>query len=340
MGRPSVEYNNFAKQTPSGDFWQEPLPRRGFFRRVGQIAVTVALADTLTGEMIWDGTNPEIHTIDNPEAKRLMPDTYTLVCGGFNVSNFEGLGEAVDAISPGYGPVAYLEYPDGGISINDIVRTAREFIHKNKVKHLRLYGHSMGGMIAVEVAAQLKDEVEVEAIFLDCTPASDDDIRERGQLGTFALATAYDLGLSLGPATRFVVETVASITNGDKDYLGACRSAADKVTSNKICSNKLVESEGSIMRTFKASNYKDRFDRRTVILRLRPADYGDDKTVNNETSLPRWREGLNHAVHDVPIRGSGHADPGQRCSQYKTAFLENARRYDLPHERSRYPRLR
>ncbi|HMH70340.1 MAG TPA: alpha/beta hydrolase, partial [Candidatus Saccharimonadales bacterium] len=196
MGRSSEYANDFSKQTPEGNFFEKPLPRRRFLR-LGGAAVALGVAgDTLAGELRWGSTNPEIHKIDNPEATRLFPDTYTVAIGGFNVANVEGLGKTVEAILPGYGQTAYLKNSSNGIDMRDIEREALRFIKKNNVNRLRIYGHSMGGMIAIALAAYLKDEVGLlEAVILDCTPASALDLRGKKRMGTRLLHVADGLGL-------------------------------------------------------------------------------------------------------------------------------------------------
>ena len=320
--RPSREYDDFANREPSDDFLQRPMSRRTFLHRVGQAAVVGIASDTLAGELMWAGTNPEIHVLDNPEAKQQFPTTYTLAIGGFNVSRVEGLGHAVASILPGYGQVAYLQNSTRGLDLADIEREAVRFIEKNNVSRLRLYGHSMGGMLATQLGATLKDKVDVlEALILDCSPASYRDVRGEDQTGTWVLQATDEMSLHLGPGARVLMETASPIIDGKRDFFTVCKKALGKVSSGEICSNRLVQAQASLIRTFNASDYRHVFGNETSIIRLRPENYEADDTVNNETSLPRWRAGLAHEVLDIPVKGSGHANPGQHEKQYAAALL-------------------
>lgn len=330
MRRRATDREFFAKQEPKSDFLQTPVSRRSFLRIAGQMAAVAAVGDTVEGEIIWGGTNPEIHTLYDKEAERKFPDTYTLAIGGFNVANVEGLGEAVQAVFPGYGQVAYLEEAANGLHMGDIEREVTNFIKKNNVQRLRLYGHSMGGMVAIDLASRLKDKTNLEAIILDCTPASWEDVRGAKQTGTWLLHASDEMNLHLGPGARAAMEAISPMLDGNSDFLEACLNAMRKVSSpDDICSNKLVQAQASFIRTFDINDFKGKFNESTHILRLRPKEYDADTTVNNETSLSRFEKGLRHEIVDLPIKGSGHANPAQHKEGYRQVLLGAAKDYQF-----------
>lgn len=312
---------------PSGEFLQQPISRRKFLSTAGRMAAVGMAGDMIQGEILWGGTNPEIHTLDNPEAQKQFPSTYTLAIGGFNVANVKGLAETVQEIFPGYGQVAYLQNAENGIHMGDIEREALRFIKENEVTRLRLYGHSMGGMMAIQLASQLKEKVSsLEAIILDCTPASHEDIRGNKQTAAWLLQITDDAELHMGPITRMAMETASPLLDGRDDIMTLCLNAIRKVSSpDDICSNRLVQAQASFMRAFNISDFYHTFSSSTHILRLRPRDYSADPTIDNETSLPRFRDGLGHIVMDVPVLGSGHANPGGHEQSYRTSLLSAAK---------------
>jgi pimeloyl-ACP methyl ester carboxylesterase len=331
------EPNYFANQEPSGDFLHRPMSRRGFFRRAGEAVLVAATADTLAGEILWGNTKPEIHVLDNSEARQQFPTTYTLAIGGFNVANVKGLARSVEAILPGYGQVAYLQNSDYGLDLDDIERETINFIEKNKVERLRLYGHSMGGMLAVQLGAALTNKIEhLEALILDCSPASYKDVRGGDQEGARLLHTTDELWLHFGPGARFALETISPLLNGRDDFFRVCRDALGKVSSGEICSNRLVQSQASLIRTFNVRAYRHAFGDETHIIRLRPEHYENDSTINNESSLPRWQNGLAHSILDVAVEGSGHANPGQHEDQYTNALRRAAQQCDFYHGEPAY----
>lgn len=328
MNRFSSERRDFSRQQPSGNFLERKTNRRRALQIGGMVVGSALLADTAAGEFLWGGTNPEIHVLHDAKKAKENPHTYTLVIGGFNVFNMEGLGVTIADVLQGQGQVAYLKQADNGISMPDIEREVVRFIEENDVLRLSIYGHSMGGMLAVQLAALLKEKVPyLEAVYLDCTPASHYDLRDDKQAGAWLLHKADEMALSLGPGARMIAETISPIINGDTDIMRVCRNAIHKVASGELCSNQLVEAQASVIRLFNPADYQSDFQDNTRILRLRPKDYDADQTINNETSLPRFRSGFNRRVIDVPVIGSSHADPGTHTKAYRdavTPVLERA----------------
>jgi pimeloyl-ACP methyl ester carboxylesterase len=300
---------------------EKETSRRGFLRKLGKSTLalaTVGAGDTLWGEFLWGGTNPEIHTLKSEKAPA-DPRSATLVIGGFGVANTERLAQALRPGMAKYGHMAYLENSNDGIHMGDIIDETRRFIQDKKIDALRLYGHSMGGMLAVALAANIQQDTRLDAIILDCTPASYKDVRSADQAGTLFLHAMDKASLHLGPLTRFGIEAVRPIINGRDDYLDICKHALTKI-SDDSCSNKLIQAQASFIRGFDARDYADIFPPELPILRLRPDDYEADGTINNKTSLPRWRESLQHEVVDLIVQGGGHANPANQRESYASTL--------------------
>lgn len=304
------------------------ISRRSLLRGFGKVATvgaSVLAADTLAGEYLWGGTNPEIKTLATGERKG-FESSATLVIGGFGVSDTTNLATSVAPVLEQYGSIAHLEYSSNGIHMGDLVDSAKDYIDKNNIKNLRIYGHSMGGMVAVALAANIAKDVELSALLLDCSPASYEDVRSQDRAGTWLLHTTDELSLHFGPLTRLGMEVMRPIAKGDDDYFRICERAINKL-SDGSCSNKLIQAQASFIRTFNPADYSGAFPDSMPILRLRPRDFNEDRTINNETSLPRWREGLNHDIVDVAVTNGGHANPVQRPQEYATAFTAVAKAY-------------
>jgi len=334
MNRLSSERHDFSQQEPSGEFLERQLKRRSVLKLGGLVLGGGMLADTVAGEFIWGGTNPEIHIMHDAQKAKSAPYTYTLAIGGFNVFNMEGLGATIADVLPAQGQIAFLKQADNGINLADIEREVDRFIEENDVLRLSIYGHSMGGMLALQIAAMIKDKVPyMEAVYLDCTPASHYDLRDNKQTGTWLLHKADEAELYLGPVTRMGIEAVAPLIDGHDDIMTICKNAITKVTSGQLCSNQLLEAQASVIRTFNAADYRGSYQDDMYIFRLRPQEYAADSTINNQTSLPTFRSGLERRVIDVPVMGSGHADPGTHTKAYRdavTPVLERSGLYKRP----------
>lgn len=336
-----LRHNQEPTFTSRAEYLNAPNPReerktsrREFIQRFGAAAVASYLAiDTFAGEALWEKSQPEILKFHNPEAERLFPNTYTLVIGGFGVPNdrMEGLASAVNTLLSDYGQVAYLENSDTGLDMDVIEAQTVRFIKANNIKRLRLYGHSMGGMVATELAARLHKqvdiEIEIDAVILDCTPASYKDVKGDGQSGTLFLETTDEVSMHLGPATQDLIQIGVALTHGQHDILEVISHTTEKTL--KGCSTKLLQDQARFLRQFDIQKYRHVFPDSVDFIHLRPEDYNSDPTINNKTAVSRWENGLRRPVLDVPVEGSGHADPGDHLHAYFAALYNAVKRHHL-----------
>lgn len=308
---------------------QEGSSRRKVLKTIGGVGVGLAFTDTLVGEMWWAGTNPEFRTLENPEARRAFPHTYTLAIGGFGIADVRSVAEAAGKTLGQYSQMGYLHNSNDGFDIKDTIRQAREFIVTHEVEHLRLYGHSMGGMVATELAAELKDEVAIEALFLDCSPASHHDVRDNERFGTFLLSTLDKAKLHFGPGARFLMEAARPVLDGDSDYLDICRRALARSRADGNCSNRFLQDQASYLRAFDVSSFHQDIPEEIPIFHLHPDVHSHDGTVNNETAPKRWREGLGREVIDVPVIGGTHASVRTHPEIYADTLQATIKRHRL-----------
>lgn len=305
---------------------RRPRSRRDFLKLAGGAAVGLAMADTAAGELCWQGSVPEIRRYHNAEAERKFPETYVLVIGGFGISDVRSIAGAVDSCLSDYGQTAYLHNSNDGFNINNVKREAREFVEKNGAERLIIYGHSMGGMVGTELAADLAELTEIEALVLDCSPASYHDVRDQERFGTWLLDAFNDLSLHFGPGARFMMEAARPLLDGRDDYAEICRHALSKLSPDS-CSNQLIQDYASYLRGFEVEDFAGKIPAETRIIRLAPDDYARDGTVNNQSSLPRWRDGLQHDVIDARIKDGSHASPKKYTEEYSRVLHRLAVEY-------------
>jgi pimeloyl-ACP methyl ester carboxylesterase len=333
MNVPKFEQELLARQ-PESDFMRPPtsqeMGRRSFLRLlgVGAVAAGVTLgADTAVGDLIWGGTNPEIGVLDNAEAKRLFPDTYTLVMSGFSIADVKGLAESVNPALRMFGQVGYIKNGNSGLQIEDMKRETVSFARAVGAKTIRFYGHSMSGMEAAELGAHLQSNgVDVDALYLDCTPKSYLDVRGDKQTGTDVLTLMDNMKIHGGPLLRFLVETGMRVfTDHRDDYLQICREALGQIAPDS-CSNTLIEDQARYIRQFDADQFAGAFKPTTGIIKLQPEDLSRDTTIDNALALPAWRDTFSRLeprrYHDevsgvirASVPNGSHADPNL-CPDY------------------------
>jgi pimeloyl-ACP methyl ester carboxylesterase len=319
--------------------------RRSFLGKLSRVGTITALVtsgvisvDTLEGNYIWGGTNPEIHILQDDEAKKKFPNTYTLAVGGYNFYDTPYLATSIKDAMGKYSQVASLRQSNEGLQINDIKRKTEQFVEENNATDMYLYGQSMGGMIAVELGAHLVQQgVRVNGIILDCSPMNYMDVRDVLRGGTNILVSTDEMNIHGGPNIRFVIEVLTRWQQGRRDVDRICEEALSKLAPEN-CSNKLIQSQASYMRQFDLNQFADAFTLATQFIHLRPDNLDADGTIDNARSHERLRTTLkNNLVIAQSVIGGGHANPGDCHEGYTAAILESANICDFYDGTTKYP---
>lgn len=123
-----------------------------------------------------------ILSLDDDSAGMSFPDSCWMLFPGYKTSWEEGLW-ILNSLRPALsrrGRMAMVGYSNRGLDINNIVAAMNRYVRNFQLEKLYFYGHSFGGMVAVEVAARLAERgIPVEVILLDSSPHSRDDVRDQ-----------------------------------------------------------------------------------------------------------------------------------------------------------------
>lgn len=315
---------------------RKDLSRRTVLKALGLGAAKVAMGtgltatsavhiDTIVGNEYWGGTNPEIGVLPNEEAKKTHPHTFTLAIGGYNVDDPDRIAEAIGDTMFQYGQIAYLKHSNNGLQIEDLKREADRFVEANGVNKLYMYGHSMGGMVAIELAAHLAQKgVSINTIMLDCSPLDFDDIRSTRRDGANTLVSLDELSIHGGPATRFFIEVGTRWIEGRRDIGRMCLDALREVNAQS-CSNRLIQSQARYMKQFNLEHFKDAFPSYTRFVRFQPDDVYRDTTIDNGSAQDRLTNLFpRNDAYVYPVTGGGHASPIQIREGYNAALQQMA----------------
>lgn len=213
-------------------------------RRLARLAMgigCVALSATLVlqSDIAWHkfelrDTEPIIHSIAEPLNSN-DAGSATVYIDGFAGQDgswiTEKMTKAIQSINDSR--IYALEYDKAGININAIADKIASKAAEDNIDHLSLYGYSIGGTIATEIAYFLQDtyNLTIETIFLDHTPANAKSIRP--DMRSFAapimsgIKTFKDAGI-------------------DIEYSGIARAVVDTALSDKV--SLLQNSTTSLMR--------------------------------------------------------------------------------------------
>lgn len=171
----------------------------------------------------------------NLEAMIYFPHTYWVVFPGAGVDFAASVESQLAPLMHEYGQTFTVEPSPVKIDPSEIAssiaaRVNPDNINKDETIHLRLYGISMGGMLAWEVGKKLEQRypnIVIDAVIFDSSPASTSDVSQTSQ--QFVKASAMvdslsDLPLGIpnplkgGPIDRFLFNTAETASARIKSH--------------------------------------------------------------------------------------------------------------------------
>ncbi|MFI5541694.1 alpha/beta fold hydrolase [Nocardia sp. NPDC051900] len=243
------------------------------------------------------------------------------------------------------GMVWAIRYDNQGIDtkvIADLVVRAAEL---SGLRNIVLVGHSMGGVIALEVAEHIHRDSDrrLVGVILDCTPVDLNAVRpeSRGRGEDMLRWMGWLPGARESRMLRLAVETYARrdrfVDRGDGlpgirfGQLGQVLAEVmrEKIVSRDAASNGLIESQftaivaGGATDDLRALAQPVADKPRPAIVFIRPRDASADRVVDVEYShrvLIERSGGVDGTLLVVLARNTGHANPMQRPREYNTVI--------------------
>ncbi|WP_406273402.1 alpha/beta hydrolase [Nocardia sp. NBC_00881] len=243
------------------------------------------------------------------------------------------------------GMVWAIRYDNQGIDTKVIADLIIRAAEQSGLKNVVLVGHSMGGVIALEVAEHihLDSDRRLVGVILDCTPMDLNAVRpeSRGRGEDMLRWMGWLPGARESRILRLAVETYARrdqfLDRGGglpgirldklRGVLGAVM--REKILSRDAASNGLIESQftaivaGGALDDLRALARSSDDKPRPAIVFIRPRDPGRDRVVDVEYShqiLIERSGGVDGTLLVVLARNTGHANPMQRPREYNTVI--------------------
>ncbi|MEU8901657.1 alpha/beta hydrolase [Nocardia sp. NPDC048505] len=315
------------------------------------IAVLVAFAQYWTHDVAPERarlarTEPAILPVATPGEQQNW-DTVVVDLVGLGNLNASDTAEALPSLSR-LGVVWAIKYDNRGIDTKVIADLIVRAALMSGVENVVLVGHSMGGVIALEVARHIHTESDrrLVGVLLDCTPVDLNAVREesRGRGEDMVRWMGWLPGARESRALRFIVEMYARRGEfvdrglyGDPGIrMPELRDAAERVLHDKIfnpdaASNGLIESQFLAIVAGGAGNDLRALARpvpgklRPAVVFLRPREAGRDRVVDVEYShqvLIDLAGGVDGTLLVAFPRNTGHANPIQRPTEYNRVITD------------------
>ncbi|MFD3464597.1 alpha/beta fold hydrolase [Nocardia fluminea] len=299
-------------------------------------------------------TSPELLPANLPADAREW-DTAVVDLVGLGGVNATPTAKALPALSR-LGVVWAVRYDNAGIDTKVIAEMIVRAARYGNVRNIVLVGHSMGGIIALEVARHihLGSDRRLVAVLLDCTPMNLDAVRpeSRSRGADLVRWLGWLPGARESRILRFAVEMSARRERfAQRDGLsfdidwGALREASaqvlrDKIFSDDAASNGLIESQflaivaGGGTADLRALGKPHPDKRNPAIVFIRPREAARDNVVDVAYShevLIEESGGVDGSLLVVRPNQIEHANPIQRPAEYNAVIeaqiLPFVRRY-------------
>lgn len=311
----------------------------------------LALAIVCTQYWVYDvaperarlaSTRPQVHHVYDAQDP-VNQSTAVVDLVGLGNLDAGNTAMALPSLS-GLGQVWAVQYDNSGLDTAVISRIVSEHALRERVYRIVLVGHSMGGIIALEVADHIAADTDLDlrAVILDCTPINLHAVRAQSRdAGEDMLRWMGWLpGARESRSLRLLVETVARKdrylfpSSGRNRFVDTRElfSVVDEVLHKKIlskdtASNGLIESQ---FRAIVASGAQDHLEALTsdddtgpAFVFLRPTFGEADSVVDvdySQQALFDHTGGPDGRLLVVRMPESGHANPMQQPQQYNDAI--------------------
>lgn len=329
------------------------LSDRPVLRRLAKTAMTLATAtiplmhywteDVMPQREKMSQTMPAIHEVYKPSNPE-NDDFATVQIVGLSVLDAQNTARTEKPYEE-LGAVWAIEYDNSGIDTGVIADLIVEKAEKDGVENLNLVGHSMGGIVALEVGALIKKntDIDIQSVVLDCTPLDLEAVRpeyrskgeEMTQLISWIPGARYSRTLrtvvEIGARKeRFWDDTTVPPKFDREKFIEVLQEVyKDKIANDNYASNGLVESQFAIiidsaaMSSLKTLANKNNGEISSTIIFMRPLIETDDEIVDiaySQQLLENESDKNNSDLKIVTMENTQHANPNQRPTEYRAAI--------------------
>ena len=263
----------------------ERFSRRNFL--IGAGAASALAADMLfTRRVQAERRVNRILVVPDDVAERYYPRASWILFPGYKTSWEEAqwiLNSLRGALNK-RGQLAAVGYSNVGMDIDKIVIAVIEHVRAHQLDTLYFYGHSFGGMVAVQVAARLLElhGVKVSFILRDSSPSSRNDVLDQSWFE--GVVFLYESGVRFPSVLRGGYELGERVLNKHERTWGQILDQTLEQLSPIAPSSVLIQTESAYIYHFDPGRYVGKLGDAKMAFIGNPAD----QTVSYETARDSW----------------------------------------------------
>lgn len=329
----SNEFETFKSLVDSSERL-ENLSRRSLL--AGGLAVGLVTADmALTDHLQAERSRVQIAEVSDDETREKFPHSAWLVVPGFKMGwdDSRAIAEKLTPSMSERGRVAYMGYSNQGLNLNEIKYNLDAFVEKEDIHELYLYGHSFGGMVALELASHMQKNTDIDCSTLlqDSSPSSREDVKARAELNTLTLLNT--LNIPIPTCGRAVFELgERTVNKHERTFSDIYHQTVEQLRPGAP-SSRLIRTEAAYIQHFDAREFSLRPNTNVAML----ANMADE-TINISSATHHWSDLLKDAFKEVLWTNGArpaHASPFWNQGIYNQKIL-TAQQTLLPLYTKRY----
>lgn len=180
--------------------------------------------------------------------------------------------------------LAAVGYSNVGLEVSDVVAALLAYVEEQQITTLYFYGHSFGGMLATQVAVQLREEhgIEVAMILLDSTPCTRNDVLDQSWFD--GVVFLYESGFRVPSVLRGSYELGERVIHKNERTWRQILDQSLEQLSPIAPSSVLVQTESAYIFHFEAAPLAGRLGQTKMAYLGSPAD----TTVRYFTASAAW----------------------------------------------------
>ncbi|KRF09193.1 Tat pathway signal protein [Arthrobacter sp. Soil782] len=260
--------------------------------------------------------------VEDEYADATFPNARWILFPGYKTSWEEGVWimNSLRPVLSRRARLAVMGYSNRGLDISTIVGSLRRYIRTQQIDTLYFYGHSFGGMVAVEVASRLREVgIDVRFILLDSSPHDRFDVIDQAMFD--GVVYLYEAGYRVPTVLRGSYELAERIVHKNERTWSQIVDQTLEQLSPLAPSSVLIQSQASYIFHYNVARFSLGSSTELAFI-----GNPNDGTVDYATARPGWAAAFPDSLVSADLITEGalppHASPQWNPLIYQAVVRE------------------